>query len=180
MMKCWNIINDNITISSLVHAIIIPEFKDKSMKELTFIKANKKHLDAIVELEHAIFPILWTKSQVAGCFGRYKQVWLAQQGEEIVGVLFLLIVAGVCEILNIGLVPKCQGQGIGDVLMNKVVEMASKQNCEEIFLEVRLSNKNAQRFYQKHEFDIINLRKNYYTTKNGGREDAIIMQRRLK
>lgn len=149
------------------------------MKELTFLKATKADLDLIVELEQAIFPMPWTKGQIAGCFGRYKQVWLLKDRDETIGVLFLLMVAGVCEILNIGLLLHCQGQGVGDRLMAKIVEVATEKACDEIFLEVRFSNKNAQRFYQKHHFELINFRENYYKTKKGGREDGLIMQRKL-
>ncbi|MFQ1048109.1 GNAT family protein, partial [Avibacterium paragallinarum] len=50
-----------------------------------------------------------------------------------------------------------------------------KQNILTLWLEVRASNKIAQNLYLDCGFNKVDIRRNYYPTVEGGREDAIIM-----
>ena len=65
--------------------------------------------------------------------------------------------------------PEYQNQGIGSVLLKYIID--NKQD-KKIMLEVRSKNINAIKLYQKYDFKIINIRKNYYKD-----DDAIIMER---
>jgi ribosomal-protein-alanine N-acetyltransferase len=49
--------------------------------------------------------------------------------------------------------------------------------CETLSLEVRVSNKDAQRLYRKLGFQSRTIKKGYYTEKN---EDAVDMIKRIK
>ena len=71
----------------------------------------------------------------------------------------------IIDLLNIIVKPEYQNQGIGGVLLKY------KQD-KKIMLEVRSKNINAIKLYQKYDFKIINIRKNYYKD-----DDAIIMER---
>ncbi len=75
----------------------------------------------------------------------------------------------IIDLLNIIVKPKYQNQGIGSVLLKYIID--NKQN-KKIMLEVRSKNINAIKLYQKYDFKIINIRKNYYKD-----DDAIIMER---
>ena len=75
----------------------------------------------------------------------------------------------IIDLLNIIVKPKYQNQGIGSVLLKYIID--NKQD-EKIMLEVRSKNINAIKLYQKYDFKIINIRKNYYKD-----DDAIIMER---
>ncbi len=65
-----------------------------------------------------------------------------------------------------------QRQGIGELLLISVIEMAAQLKANIITLEVRVSNNPAQALYQKYGFKKVGLRRRYYTD-NG--EDAFIM-----
>lgn len=75
----------------------------------------------------------------------------------------------IIDLLNIIVKPECQNQGIGSVLLKYIID--NKQD-KKIMLEVRSKNINAIKLYQKYDFKIINIRKNYYKD-----DDAIIMER---
>lgn len=70
-------------------------------------------------------------------------------------------------ILNFGVLKEYRRQGIGDLLLKKVFDVAQG----DITLEVRISNTNAINFYKKRGFKEVTIRKNYYS--NG--EDALLM-----
>jgi ribosomal-protein-alanine N-acetyltransferase len=80
------------------------------------------------------------------------------------------------EILKIGVYNKYQNHGIGTLLMEAAYAEGSRRGCRRCFLEVRKSNENAIRFYQRHSFKIAGTRLNYYTDPV---EDAWIMERVL-
>ena len=75
----------------------------------------------------------------------------------------------IIDLLNIIVKPEYQNQGIGSVLLKYIID--NKQD-KKIMLEVRSKNINAIKLYQKYNFKIINIRKNYYKD-----DDAIIMER---
>ena len=75
----------------------------------------------------------------------------------------------ITDLLNIIVKPEYQNQGIGGVLLKYIID--NKQD-KKIMLEVRSKNINAIKLYQKYDFKIINIRKNYYKD-----DDAIIMER---
>lgn len=75
----------------------------------------------------------------------------------------------IIDLLNIIVKPEYQNKGIGSVLLKYIID--NKQD-KKIMLEVRSKNINAIKLYQKYDFKIINIRKNYYKD-----DDAIIMER---
>ena len=75
----------------------------------------------------------------------------------------------IIDLLNIIVKPEFQNQGIGSVILKYIID--NKQD-KKIMLEVRSKNINAIKLYQKYDFKIINIRKNYYKD-----DDAIIMER---
>ena len=75
----------------------------------------------------------------------------------------------IIDLLNIIVKREYQNQGIGSVLLKYIID--NKQD-KKIMLEVRSKNINAIKLYQKYDFKIINIRKNYYKD-----DDAIIMER---
>jgi len=81
------------------------------------------------------------------------------------------------ELQAIGVLPDCQGQGIGQRLLNKVVAVAKQWQAERLLLEVRAGNQRAIALYQQAGFGEDGRRKEYYPAVKGttGREDALLM-----
>lgn len=80
---------------------------------------------------------------------------------------------GEAHITNVAVTPKHQNRGLGSKLLRVLIESARKQGCQNIVLEVKASNDNAQKVYQDLGFKILNRKKNYYTEEQ---EDALTMR----
>jgi len=63
-------------------------------------------------------------------------------------------------------------QGIGELLLQSVIDMANQRASRIVTLEVRVSNTAAQQLYTKYGFSQVGLRRGYYTDNH---EDAVIM-----
>jgi len=75
------------------------------------------------------------------------------------------------EILNVFVSDKYRGLGIGQQLMQIVIEICNEQNIEQLTLEVRRSNEYAMKLYNQLRFKEVAIRKKYY--EDG--EDAVLM-----
>lgn len=81
------------------------------------------------------------------------------------------------ELQAIGVLPACQGQGIGQQLLGEVIACAQQWQSERLLLEVRASNQRAIRLYLQQGFHEDGRRRGYYPAALGtaGREDALLM-----
>ncbi len=99
--------------------------------------------------------------------------------QTILAYHVVCVIADELHILNLVVASAYQGQGIAHFLMQDIVEEAQSADAvRHIILEVRASNKIAQRLYQQWQFEQISLRKNYYRTQTSQREDALILARK--
>ena len=76
------------------------------------------------------------------------------------------------ELLKIAVEKTARGNGIGDLLMEAVLDYTEEKGFKAVFLEVRVGNIAATRLYEKYGFKSVRIRKDYY---NDPFEDAIIM-----
>lgn len=76
------------------------------------------------------------------------------------------------HITTIAVDPLYRGQGIGELLLNALIDHAYDLGAHQITLEVRISNTSAQRLYLKYGFQPGGTRPRYYTDNS---EDALIM-----
>lgn len=75
------------------------------------------------------------------------------------------------EILNLFVIEKYRGLGIGKRLINKVIKVCNEENIEMLTLEVRASNEFAIKMYKELGFTVGTIRKKYYENS----EDALLM-----
>ena len=92
--------------------------------------------------------------------------------QDLIGFLALQDLAGELEITQLAVKKAYQGQGLANQLMGFLADRP-----ERLFLEVRVSNKVARALYEKHGFQPVGQRKNYYQNPV---EDAILMAREGK
>ena len=86
---------------------------------------------------------------------------------SIIGLVTYRIDDNECEIISLDSLR--EKQGIGTVLINKVIEIATKEKCTKLKLITTNDNINALCFYQKRGFDMAHLYHN-----------ALDISRRLK
>jgi ribosomal-protein-alanine acetyltransferase len=102
-------------------------------------------------------------------------VLVAKQAGKLCGFVCAKTVAGEWEIENVVVATESLRRGIADQLMRTLMEQADKGAASRILLEVRESNRPARRLYEKHGFQEVGRRRNYY---NNPLEDAILYARR--
>lgn len=90
----------------------------------------------------------------------------------IVGYIGLWVAGDEAHITAIAVREQFRGQGIGELLMLGAVQETQARHLRRLTLEVRVSNTNAQRLYEKYGFRTLGIRRGYYTAP---REDAYIM-----
>ena len=93
-------------------------------------------------------------------------------GPAIAGFAGMWVMYEEAHITTIGVDPVYQGQGLGEVLFAALIEEAINRDAVRVSLEVRVSNRIAQRLYEKYGMSVQGTRPRYYTD-NG--EDAWVM-----
>jgi len=76
------------------------------------------------------------------------------------------------ELLQIATCKTALRKGVGNALMNAIIDYSATKNFSSIFLEVRVNNFAAIKLYEKHGFKTVRIRKDYY---DAPVEDAIVM-----
>ncbi|EOH99133.1 ribosomal-protein-alanine acetyltransferase [Enterococcus moraviensis ATCC BAA-383] len=97
---------------------------------------------------------------------------LIQKEGKTIGFIGCRIFGKDAHITNVAVATQHQGSGIGSFLIREVLEFAKSNECDTISLEVRISNKNAQRVYRQLGFVSNTIKPRYYTEDN---EDALEM-----
>ena len=146
----------------------------KAVDLLRFRKMDYADLPAVLAIEEANYDFPWPEGIFKDCLrtNTYVNWVLETQDDKIAGYCILCVVVGEAHIMNISVNPDFQRQGVGQKMLNHLIEYARKR-AEQIFLEVRPSNPVAMELYRKTGFQEIGVRKAYYPAKQG-REDAIM------
>ncbi|NNJ09699.1 ribosomal protein S18-alanine N-acetyltransferase [Chloroflexales bacterium ZM16-3] len=90
----------------------------------------------------------------------------------IIGYGGLWLTVDDAHVTTIGVDPQHRGFGVGELLLNGLIDAAYELRAKMLTLEVRVSNTVAQQLYLKYGFQPAGTRPRYYTD-NG--EDALIM-----
>jgi ribosomal-protein-alanine N-acetyltransferase len=114
-------------------------------------------------------------SRVKRWFGNNSPSYNEQQELEqhyIIGFAGFWVMADEAHITTIASRKEYHRQGVGELLLMSIVEMAIKLKARIVTLEVRASNTAAQRLYSKYGFTQVGIRRGYYID---NKEDGILM-----
>jgi ribosomal-protein-alanine N-acetyltransferase len=134
---------------------------------------------AVTSIEMGAFSEPWPEKEI-----RYElhenpvaKLYVATIDEEVVGYLDFMITFDSATINRVAVNEGYRQKGIGQALLDKMVEVCHEQKdtVEFITLEVRPSNTAAQALYLKNGWKQVTVKKGYYS--NG--EDAIYMIRSI-
>lgn len=141
--------------------------------------ATPDDIDAIMQLETATFGAdAWSadtmSSELGGEYTYYLVAFNPEHPDVLAGYAGLLAPdGGDGEIQTIAVAPAARRQGLGRVLMERLIAEAGARGATQVFLEVRADNPNAQELYKSLGFEQIAVRKNYYQP---GNVDAQVME----
>ncbi len=138
----------------------------------------EEDIAAVMAIETAVYDFPWTGGIFSDCMQVGYSCWVYQETGKILAYGIMSIAAREGHILTIVVQPERQGQGIGNMLLLHLLQIARRQQVEKMFLEVRPSNHAAIALYKKAGFSPIGRRPDYYPASHG-REDAIVMAQDL-
>jgi ribosomal-protein-alanine N-acetyltransferase len=114
----------------------------------------------------------WTASDYARVARGEMAGWVAEEERRIVGFAVARRIASELEILNLAVQPEARRRGIGASLLRETIAWGRSFGAEKALLEVRASNLDALRFYQRHGFEMTGRRPRYYKAPI---EDALLL-----
>ena len=131
-------------------------------------------LDAVMEIEHEAFAILWsrqsfTEELTRNTCARYLVI---EQDGVPAGYGGMWFVVDEAHVTNIAIKQEFRGRGLGKRLLEDMLQLAADSGMAFMTLEVRRSNAVAQNLYRSHGFVDVGYRKRYYEDNH---EDALIM-----
>ncbi len=136
-------------------------------------------IEGVHAIETVAFPrTAWTVemfwSELAGV-PETRWYAVAQDGDEIVGYTGLMAVGPDADVQTLAVAPAARHSGLGQRLLDELLDEAARRGCSRIFLEVAADNEAAQRLYQRSGFEVTARRGDYYAPGL----DAVMMRRSL-
>jgi len=107
------------------------------------------------------------------------QSLLAEEGRDVIGLLFATVVREEAEILTFGVVPRWQRRGVARALLSGFYAHARALGASRVVLEVAADNAAALALYEAEEFRTVGLRHAYYQRGGGAAVDAWLLRRAL-
>lgn len=143
--------------------------------QTTIREMNESDIDDILEIEREAFTTPWSESAFKSEMKNnlaYYLVAIVEEKAIAYGGMWLIL--NEAHITNIAVKEEYKGKGIGNKILEGLIEQSIVLGIMNMTLEVRESNKIARNLYKKHGFLSYGLREEYYAD---DKEDAIIMWR---
>lgn len=137
---------------------------------------TRDDLDAVAALEAQVQAFPWTRGNFEDALKSGYPACVLRHGAKLAGFCVLMVAPDVTHLLVIAVAGDLQRHGLGRRLVDWCQAQTVESGTEGIVLEVRPSNENARRFYERLGFRQIGVRKGYYPAAEG-REDALVLRR---
>ena len=132
-------------------------------------------LSEIEVIEQRAYQTPWSRSMFASELAKGTSICLgAYEGDRLVGYIVNSRYVDAWHVMNVAVDPDFQRRGIASRLIERLFELTVEDDGRGYTLEVRVSNKEAIKLYEKLGFERHGIRRGYYTD---NREDALIMWR---
>jgi ribosomal-protein-alanine N-acetyltransferase len=132
-------------------------------------------LTEVEAIERRAYQTPWSRSMFASELAKSTSICLgAFEGEQLVGYVINSRYVDAWHVMNVAVDPHYQRRGIATQLLERLFELTVDDERRGYTLEVRVSNTDAIRLYEKLGFERRGTRRAYYTD---NREDALIMWR---
>ena len=126
-------------------------------------RATPEDLPQLVELEKSCFPDPWSQKSLRSTITEDDSYFaVAITDGKIVGYINTTYVLDEMNLNRICVLPQYRKMGAAGLLMEGMFAHARQKGLAQIFLEVRLSNVEAQRVYQRFGFKVVGERKGFY------------------
>ncbi len=134
-----------------------------------------RDLSAIETIEKRSYPTPWSRSMFAGELAKPSSICLgAFDDDDLIGYLIVSRYVDAWHVMNVAVSPDHRRRGIANTLLTVLFELTAEDERRGYTLEVRVSNDEAIRLYERLGFRSSGIRRGYYTD---NREDALVMWR---
>jgi [ribosomal protein S18]-alanine N-acetyltransferase len=131
-------------------------------------------LPAVLAIENAIYAFPWTLGNFHDSLAAGYDCSAYVRNGALIGYSVVMHASDEAHLLNLSIAADCQKQGYGSQFLQRLCVAARGRGARLMFLEVRPSNAAGLRLYERHGFQRIGLRREYYPAQDG-REDALIL-----
>jgi ribosomal-protein-alanine N-acetyltransferase len=145
---------------------------------IVFRPMSEMDLEKVMVIEESVYEFPWSIGIFQDCLSVGYCCWILEQEDSVSGYGIMSVLAGEAHILNLCIKSDLQNNGLGKEMIDYLIDLARAHHADVMFLEVRPSNGQALKIYEKSGFDEVGSRKDYYPAKFG-REDALILAKQL-
>ncbi|MFH0897013.1 MAG: ribosomal protein S18-alanine N-acetyltransferase [Candidatus Bathyarchaeota archaeon] len=140
------------------------------INEIRVREATSKDLETVYVIDKQSFKDPYPLAFIEFLYNADRKTFLvAEKDGMVVGYIIASPVKDLGHIIAIAINPSERRKNIGRTIMNAVLEILQSIGVTSVRLEVRLSNIEAQKFYETIGFDRSYTIDNYY-----GEEDALV------
>ncbi|MFP3167609.1 ribosomal-protein-alanine N-acetyltransferase [Thermoproteus sp. CP80] len=132
---------------------------------------SPERLDGIYEVEldsfkkEDIYSIDLLKFLCSFC---YENSYIYIENNKVLGYIITCVEGSAAHIISIAVRQEARRRGVGSALLCTALRLLKNRKVEKIYLEVRMSNKNAIDLYKKAGFQIVEVLRNYYSDGEDG------------
>jgi ribosomal-protein-alanine N-acetyltransferase len=134
-------------------------------------------VDGILDVERASFSNPWTREMYLAELANEGTAFFfvaRDRDRRIVGFCSFWMVVDELHINNLAVEPGRRREGVGAALLQRVIEDGVQKGATRVTLEVRQSNEEALRLYERFGFRVEGVRRGYYSHPV---EDALVLWR---
>jgi ribosomal-protein-alanine N-acetyltransferase len=139
--------------------------------------SSPDQIDEVLAVERASFTNPWTREMYLSEFHNegVSYLFVARDDQrQLIGFCSFWRVFEELHINNLAVAPAHRRQGVAASLLTRVLAEAPRLGATRALLEVRRSNGEAQRLYERFGFSVAGTRRNYYSQPV---EDALVLWR---
>jgi len=130
-------------------------------------------IDKVIGIEQECFPDPWPRSAFEDIIKNPDHgAPVAVNNDKVIAYGCYLIIASEAHLTNLAVSPKFRRKSVARQLLQYILDIAKRKECEYILLEVRPRNESAIAFYENAGFKLLYRRPRYYRNPV---EDALVM-----
>lgn len=137
----------------------------------------RRDMVKVLKIENESFESSWTEKDFLSCLRQRNCIGMvAAHEQEIVGFMVYELHKSKLVILNFAVSDETRRRHVGAQMVHNLIDKLSRLRRNEIILEVKESNLDAQLFLKAHGFRAVRILRNHY---DDSTEDAYVMRYRL-
>lgn len=142
---------------------------------MEYLRMSQDHVLQIAQLEKMCFSSPWSERSIESELTNPLALWLvAVDNDRVAGYVGSQSVMGEADMMNLAVDPEYRRMGVGNRLVEMLIDALSEEAVHSLTLEVRASNIGAISLYEKMGFQQVGRRPGYYSNP---KEDALILRK---